>query len=159
MTASRVDQKGIIVACPSCGKPNRLAFASLGKPSRCGRASRACRCRRRPSRFPTARRSTRRRHERAAAHRRLLGAVVRAVPHGRARARTCRARDAGALLVVKVNTDEVQDDRQPVPYQSIPTLAVVYRGREIQRVAGARSAADIIAFVRESLAEAERQAS
>ena len=36
MTASRVDQKGIIVACPSCGKPNRLAFAALGKPSRCG---------------------------------------------------------------------------------------------------------------------------
>ena len=70
------------------------------------------------------------------------------------------ARDTqGRYIVIKVNTDELQEIASRFRIRSIPTLAVLYQGREIQRVAGARTAQDIIAFVRESIAEAERRVS
>jgi thioredoxin 2 len=70
------------------------------------------------------------------------------------------ARDAqGRYVVVKVNTEELREIASRFRIRSIPTLAVLYRGREIQRASGARSAADILAFVSESLAEAERRVS
>jgi thioredoxin 2 len=31
-----LDDKGVLVSCPSCGKRNRLGYASLGKTARCG---------------------------------------------------------------------------------------------------------------------------
>ena len=65
----------------------------------------------------------------------------------------------GRFLVVKVNTDAVPDIASRFRISSIPTLAIVLRGREVQRAAGARSAADIIAFAQESLDEDARQAS
>ena len=63
------------------------------------------------------------------------------------------ARDtAGRYLVVKVNTDELTDVARRFRIQSIPTLAVVFRGREIDRLSGARPAADILRFVEQALA-------
>jgi thioredoxin 2 len=60
------------------------------------------------------------------------------------------ARNAGRFLVVKVNTDVLSDLGQRFGIRSIPTLAVFAGGREVSRVAGARPAADIEAFVDEA---------
>ena len=70
------------------------------------------------------------------------------------------ARDAaGQYLVVKVNTDALQDVGQEFRIRSIPTLAILFRGRELARVAGARSAAEIRAFADQTVAEHRRKAS
>jgi thioredoxin 2 len=61
------------------------------------------------------------------------------------------ARQAGRLLVVKVNTDQVTDLGDRLGIRSIPTLAVFHSGREVARTAGARPAADIEAFVRQAI--------
>lgn len=57
------------------------------------------------------------------------------------------ARQAGRALVVKVNTDLLDDLGTRLGIRSIPTLAVFVGGREVARTAGARPAADIEAFV------------
>jgi thioredoxin 2 len=57
------------------------------------------------------------------------------------------SRNAGKLLVVKVNTDALADLGQRDNIRSIPTLAVFAGGREVARSAGARPAAEIEAFV------------
>jgi thioredoxin 2 len=70
------------------------------------------------------------------------------------------ARDAaGRFLVVKVNTDQLTDIAARFRIQSIPTLAIVRGGRELDRLAGARSAADILAFAERTVAGDERRAS
>src|SRR5438552_7200877 len=33
---TQLDDKGIVVACPSCGRPNRIAFSRLQSKTRCG---------------------------------------------------------------------------------------------------------------------------
>jgi len=57
------------------------------------------------------------------------------------------ARQAGHLIVVKVNTDELSDLGERFNIRSIPTLAVFAGGREVARTAGARPANEIEAFV------------
>lgn len=61
------------------------------------------------------------------------------------------AKNAGRLLVVKVNTDV--DPRVGAEHriQSIPTMAVFQGGREVGRTMGARPAAQIEGFVHQTL--------
>lgn len=56
-------------------------------------------------------------------------------------------RNAGRLVVVKVNIDSLQDVAARLGIKSIPTLAVFANGREAARTAGAMSADQIEAFV------------
>jgi thioredoxin 2 len=62
-------------------------------------------------------------------------------------------RQAGRMLVVKVNTDDVSELGQRFNIRSIPTLAVFANGREVARSSGARPAADIEAFVAQATAK------
>jgi len=62
------------------------------------------------------------------------------------------ARQAGKALVVKVNTDELSDLGQRFGIRSIPTMAVFTGGKEVGRTSGARPAADIEAFLEQSVA-------
>ena len=66
---------------------------------------------------------------------------------------------AGRYLVLKVNTDVHQDIGARFRIQSIPTLALVVDGREVERIAGARPAADILAFADRAAAAAQPRAS
>jgi len=59
-------------------------------------------------------------------------------------------RHAGRLIVAKVNTDVMQDVAARLGIKSIPTLAVFAHGREAARTAGAMSADQIEAFVRQA---------
>ena len=58
---------------------------------------------------------------------------------------------AGRWLVVKVNTEALPELGDRFQIRSIPTMAVFADGKEIARTAGARPAADIEAFVRQSV--------
>jgi thioredoxin 2 len=66
---------------------------------------------------------------------------------------------AGRWLILKIDTDARTELAARFRIQSIPTLAVMQRGQEIARAAGARSAEDIERFVADALAARERRAS
>ena len=68
------------------------------------------------------------------------------------------AANAGRYLVVKVNTDAVPELGERFRIRSIPTMAVFEGGREVARTSGARPAADIEAFVRQSVSTAQKRA-
>jgi thioredoxin 2 len=70
------------------------------------------------------------------------------------------ARDAtGEYLVLKVNTDQLTDVAGRFGIRSIPTLAIVHRGRDIDRLTGVRAAGDILAFARQAIAASGHRAS
>ena len=70
------------------------------------------------------------------------------------------ARDAaGRFLVVKVNTDQVTAIAARFRISSIPTLAIVFQGRELDRAAGVRPAGEILAFAQNTVTEHQRRAS
>ena len=60
-------------------------------------------------------------------------------------------RNAGRILVVKVNTDMDPAVGAAHRIQSIPTMAVFEGGREVARTMGARPAAQIEGFLQQSL--------
>jgi thioredoxin 2 len=158
--SERLDAKGIIVNCASCGRANRLAFESLGRTTRCGQCKTALPPPNAPIEISDAATFD------AAAARSALPLIIDfwAPWCGPCRMvapeleRLARA-TAGRYVIVKVNTDAVTDLAARFRIRSIPTMAVMYGGRELARAAGARSAADIQAFVEQALANAQTRAS
>lgn len=158
--ALQLDERGVVVTCSACGRSNRLAYATLGKPTRCGH----CKATVAPPGEPVEAQSTAAFD--AAASTSALPLVVdfwapwcgpcrMVAPELAKVART----HAGQWLVVKVNTDEQQDLAARYRIQSIPTLAVVHGGREIARVSGVRPAQEIERFVSDATADENRRAS
>jgi thioredoxin 2 len=150
----------VIVACRQCGRSNRLAFAALGHETRCGQCKQPLGPPDAPVEIRDAAAFT------AAADESALPLLVDfwAPWCGPCRMvapeleRVARAH-AGRYLVVKVNTDEVTEVAARFRIRSIPTLALVHRGRELDRIAGARPAAEIEAFAARTLAGTDRRAS
>lgn len=145
-----VDERGLIVACPSCGQRNRVPFS--GAASRCGRCRTAIPAPAEPIEVPSA----------SAFDALVMQAGTPVIVDFWAPwCGPCRmvapelarvaAANAGRYLVVKVNTDQVQELAERYRIQSIPTMAVFDGGREAGRTSGARPAADIEAFVRQTL--------
>ena len=56
------------------------------------------------------------------------------------------------MRLVKVNVDEEPVLAQKFQVRSIPTLVLAFQGRELARSAGARSAAQLVEWVRRELA-------
>jgi thioredoxin 2 len=160
MASARFDDRGVVVSCPSCGRPNRIAFGRLDKQAQCGQ----CRTAIPPVSVPVEVTDT------ASFDAALATSVLPLVVDfwapwcGPCRMvapeleRLARA-TAGRWVIVKLNTDAHPDLAGRYRIQSIPTLAVMHRGREVARVSGARSAADIERFVTEALASEHRRAS
>lgn len=151
MSTLQMDDRGVIVACPSCGKRNRTVFARLGHPARCAQ----CHAGLPAAAAPVGADATA-----------AFDAVVQQSPvpvlvdfwapwcgpcHTVApQIDEVARRNAGRLVVVKVNIDSLQDVAARLGIKSIPTLAVFAHGREAARTAGAMSADQIEAFVRQA---------
>jgi thioredoxin 2 len=156
----RAETLGVIVDCPSCGRPNRLRFTALSKTARCGR----CRETLPPLSTPVDIADST--SFDAATNESALPILVDfwAPWCGPCRMvapeleRIAKA-NAGRYLVVKVNTDTVTDVAARFRIRSIPTLALVFGGREIDRVTGVRPASEIEAFVARALTAATPRAS
>jgi len=157
---ARAETQGVIVECPSCGRPNRMRFTALNKTARCGH----CRETLPPLSAPVDITDTA--SFDAAANQSALPILVdfwapwcgpcRMVAPELERIATS---NAGRYLIVKVNTDALTDVAARFRIRSIPTLALVFGGREIDRVTGVRPASEIEAFVSRALAAATPRAS
>jgi thioredoxin 2 len=148
-----LDDRGLVVACGACGKKNRLAYERLGDAVRCGQCKEPLTAPGVPIEI-----------EQSADFDRVVAraSLPVVVDYWAPWCGPCRmvapelqkvaARQAGRVIVLKVNTDALSDIGQRFNIRSIPTLAIFAGGREIARTTGARPAPEIEAFIAQSVA-------
>ena len=148
MATVQMDDRGLIVACSSCAQKNRLAYERLGDEVRCGKCRQILKAPGEPVEI----------HQTADFDRLVSRSSLPVVVDYWApwcgpchmvapELQKVAARQAGRVLVVKVNTDDLNDLGQRFGIRSIPTMAVFAGGREVARTSGARPASEIEKFI------------
>jgi thioredoxin 2 len=145
------DDRGVVVACRHCNQKNRLLYERLDSEVRCAQCKQPLAI----AEPLTVRTSAD--FDRLVEHTSLPVLVDYWAPW----CGPCRmvapelqkvaTRQAGRVLVVKVNTDELPDLGQRFGIRSIPTLAIFARGREITRASGARPAPEIESWLEQAV--------
>jgi thioredoxin 2 len=152
MSNIQMDDRGFIIACQSCGQRNRVPY---GKEARCVKCKTPIPPPREPVEVPSVA---------------AFDALVKAsklpvvVDFWAPWCGPCRmvapelqkvaSATTGKMVVVKVNTDELEELGSRYNIRSIPTMAVFEGGREVGRTTGARPAADIEQFVQGTVGKA-----
>src|SRR6187431_1249455 len=143
--AVAIDERGVILTCPSCTKRNRIPF---GRDAKCGHCGAAMPALGEPVEVPSEAA-----FDALIRNSRLPVVVDFWAPWcGPCRAvapeiQRVAAEHAGNWLVAKVNTEALPGLAVQFGIQSIPTMAVFLDGREVSRTMGARPAAAIEQFV------------
>jgi len=145
-----IDERGVILPCPSCGRRNRVPF---GRDAKCGHCGAAMTSPGEPLDVPSAH---------------AFDALIRASrlpivvdfwapwcgPCRRVAPEIARVASdrTGQWIIAKVDTEALPDLAARFQIQSIPTMAVFRGGREVSRTTGARPAPEIERFVTGALA-------
>ena len=146
--ALTLDDAGVVLTCPACGKPNRVRFERLHAKPRCA----ACKQEMTSPSAPA-----------EVLSERQFDALVQTasvpvlVDFWAPWCGPCRAvapeveklayAMRGQVLAVKVNTDVLPELGARFGVRSIPTLAVFAAGHEIDRISGAVPAAELVKLV------------
>ena len=148
MAHLELDDRGVVMACGTCGQKNRVAYGHLGAAAKCGRCKNTISATATPLEVST-----------TADFDRLVAqsSIPIVVDYWAPWCGPCRmvapelakvaARSGGKFLVVKVNTDAMPDLGERYRIRSIPTMAVFSGGREVTRTTGARPAMEIEQFI------------
>ena len=143
-----LDERGILLNCPKCGRCNRMRYEGLGKTFRCGQ----CQSELQPVGEPVDVQNDLA-FDALISHSAVpvlvdfwapwCGLCKMVAPEVRKVARET----AGRLLVAKVNTEEVPTPGYRFRVTAIPTMTLLRNGLEIARQAGAMPAPQIRKFV------------
>ena len=152
MTHLTADSRGLILSCPSCSQANRQVYRQWDAAIRCGR------CKEELVRPPAVI------EVRDPLSFRALVAGVSGpvfVDFWAPWCGPCRSvapeieRLAGLMereaLIIKVNTEEVQEVASEHRIESIPTFVVFHRGIEMTRTSGSMSATRLKSFIQQAI--------